>query len=144
MKMAFRGSAPAKIDDRGRLKIPAAFRGFFETAPLVFITCLAGPAVLIYPMETYEREVEGNLDSRAGLNLEPTSVLRRLNANGMAAQVDGQGRITIAQDLRDRVELVPGKTVRVIGMKTYLEIWDEVTYREMEAKETEKEIRHGV
>ena len=144
MKMAFRGSAPAKIDDRGRLKIPAAFRGFFETAPLVFITCLAGPAVLIYPMETYEREVEGNLDSRAGLNSEPTGILRRLNANGIAAQVDGQGRITLAQDLRERVGLEPGKTVRVIGMKTYLEIWDEEAYRAMEADEESKEMQHGV
>ena len=130
--MAFRGSAPAKIDDRGRLKIPAVFRREFEAAPQVFVTCLDGPAVLLYPMKIYEEQIEGSLDAQAGLNAQPARILRRLNANGMATQVDGQGRVTLSQDLRERTGLLPGSEVRVIGMKDYLELWTEDAYARQE------------
>ena len=51
-----RGSYPAKIDDKGRLKIPNAFRALVEdqhgTAGL-FVTSLTGESVRIYPMPVW-------------------------------------------------------------------------------------------
>lgn len=131
--MAFRGSSTAKLDDRGRLKIPAAFRDFFKSAPDVFVTQRRGPAVLLYPMQTFEEQVEDRLDTQAGLNDEAASTLRQMNANGLATQVDGQGRVTLSQDLRERSGFEPGSELRIVGMRNYLEIWKEEDLRNQES-----------
>ena len=48
----FRGNAPARIDDKGRLKIPTGFRALLETkyGRELFLTSLSGEYVRVYPM----------------------------------------------------------------------------------------------
>ncbi len=48
----FRGNAPARIDDKGRLKVPNAFRSALESkhGRELFLTSLTGEYVRIYPM----------------------------------------------------------------------------------------------
>src|SRR3990170_1406275 len=50
-----RGNSPAKIDDRGRLKIPNGFRSFIEGehGRELFVTSLHGDSVRIYPMAVW-------------------------------------------------------------------------------------------
>ena len=50
-----RGNAPAKIDDRGRLKVPSAFRAVIqqEHGRDLFVTSLTGDSVRIYPMPVW-------------------------------------------------------------------------------------------
>ena len=50
-----RGNYTAKIDDKGRLKIPTAFRQLIEGqhGVDVFVTSLTGEHVRIYPMATW-------------------------------------------------------------------------------------------
>jgi MraZ protein len=47
----FRGNAPATVDDKGRLKVPNAFRSLLESkyGRDVFLTSLTGEYVRIYP-----------------------------------------------------------------------------------------------
>src|SRR6202045_4642353 len=58
----FRGSAPAKIDDKGRLKIPTDFRRAIEEryGPDLFVTSIAGDSALLYPLPVWE-EIEARL-----------------------------------------------------------------------------------
>ena len=51
----FRGNAPARIDDKGRLKVPNAFRSLLETkyGRELFLTSLSGEYVRIYPMPVW-------------------------------------------------------------------------------------------
>ena len=48
----FRGSAPARLDEKGRLKVPSLFRQQIEEAfgPELFVTSLHGKEVLLYPL----------------------------------------------------------------------------------------------
>jgi MraZ protein len=48
-----RGNAPAKIDDKGRLKVPSQFRAFIEQqyGLELFVTSLSGESVRIYPID---------------------------------------------------------------------------------------------
>ena len=57
-----RGNAPAKIDDKGRLKVPNAFRAVIheEHGREVFVTSLTGESVRIYPMPVW-LEIERKL-----------------------------------------------------------------------------------
>jgi MraZ protein len=50
-----RGSYPAKIDDKGRLKIPNAFRAVVEDqhGAGLYLTSLSGDSVRIYPMSEW-------------------------------------------------------------------------------------------
>ena len=58
----FRGSAPAKIDDKGRLKLPTAFRRDLEQSygREIFVTSIRGESVLIYPLTVWQ-EIEDRL-----------------------------------------------------------------------------------
>ena len=58
-----RGNSPAKIDDKGRLKVPNAFRAVIQKdhGPDVFVTSLTGQSVRIYPMPVW---LESRSDSR--------------------------------------------------------------------------------
>ena len=51
----FRGNAPAKIDDKGRLKVPNAFRALLESkyGRELFLTSLNGEYVRIFPMPVW-------------------------------------------------------------------------------------------
>ena len=59
-QVAFRGNHPAKIDDRGRLKVPAEYKAQIEArfgpTPGVFITCDEddGACARIYPLDHWE------------------------------------------------------------------------------------------
>jgi len=48
----FRGSAPARLDEKGRLKVPNTFRQQIEEAfgPDMFVTSLHGREVMLYPL----------------------------------------------------------------------------------------------
>jgi len=58
----FRGSAPAKIDDKGRLKVPTDFRRYVEEryGPELFVTSVLGDSALLYPLPVWE-ELESRL-----------------------------------------------------------------------------------
>ena len=58
----FRGSASAKIDEKGRLKIPTDLRRHFQDqyGKEVFMTSVLGTSVLVYPLAVWE-EIEARL-----------------------------------------------------------------------------------
>ena len=51
-----RGNYPARIDSKGRLKVPTAFRRYLEEkhGSAVYLTSLTGECVRIYPMPEWE------------------------------------------------------------------------------------------
>ena len=51
----FRGNAPARIDDKGRLKVPNAFRTLVQGKHglELFLTSVTGECVRIYPMPAW-------------------------------------------------------------------------------------------
>jgi len=80
-----RGSALAKLDDKGRLKLPSAFRSVIETkhASDFFVTSLRGDSVRIYPMDVWLR-VEERL-ARASSMKRPMS--KPVHGNSAAARI---------------------------------------------------------
>ncbi len=118
------GHAPAKVDDKGRLKIPADFRKFIESkfGPDCFITSEDGQRALIYPMAIW-------LDYQARLAKVPSAsqpkkkILERLNYYGHIAVMDGQGRVLIPAVLRDVAGIADD--VVVIGNNDHLIVWNE-------------------
>jgi len=121
----FRGSAPTKIDDRGRLKLPSEFRRLMEErygpGPEVFLTSWTGQSALLYPLEEWEK-VEKRLAEMPSSSRAKQRFLERVNYFGQQLRLDVQGRVVVPQLLRDRAEMV-GDVV-VSGRLEYLEIWN--------------------
>ncbi|MFY9822037.1 MAG: division/cell wall cluster transcriptional repressor MraZ [Thermoanaerobaculia bacterium] len=119
----FRGSAPAKIDDKGRLKIPTDFRRLLEDrwGPELFVTSVQGDSALLYPLPVWE-EIEQRLSSMASTDPTRVRYLERVNYFGQQVRLDVQGRILIPQILRDSAS-VSGDVV-VSGQLDHLVIWN--------------------
>jgi MraZ protein len=102
----FRGSAPARLDEKGRLKVPNLFRQQIEEAFGVemFVTSLHGREVLLYPLAIW-RGLEEKLAALPAIHRAKRKFLERVNYFGQNASLDGQGRILIPQILRDAAKL---------------------------------------
>jgi MraZ protein len=122
-KPVLRGNAPAKIDDKGRLKVPNGFRGLIQESHgrEVFVTSLTGDSVRIYPMPVWQG-VEQKLAAMPSTHPARLKFLDRVNYFGQIAEIDGQGRVLIHARLRDAA----GTTgeVDVFGQIDYLEVWN--------------------
>ena len=119
-----RGSAPTRIDDKGRLKIPTLFRGLIkdQQGPDVFVTSVTGESVRIYPMAVW-LGVEQRLSKAPGSHPSIVKFLDRVSYFGQESELDAQGRIVVPQLLRDSASIVG--EVRVFGKIDYLEVWNE-------------------
>ena len=115
-----RGNIPAKVDEKGRLKIPAAFleelKGFGDQ---FYVTSETGETARIYPMKVWE-EIEAKLSRLSSHNRTKEKFLTWTNYYGQAVEIDGQGRILIPPVLREAA-LMKGD-VDVNGNLTYLEV----------------------
>ena len=119
----FRGNAPAKIDDKGRLKIPNGFRALLQQAHGrdVFVTSLSGESVRIYPMPVWH-EVEQKLGAMPSTHPARLRFLDRVNYFGQPAEIDVQGRVLIQPRLRESASMTG--EVDVLGQYNYLEVWN--------------------
>lgn len=108
----FRGSAPARLDEKGRLKVPTLFREQIEEAfgPELFVTSLHGREVLLYPMTIWQT-LEEKLASLPAIHRAKRKFLERVNYFGQEAALDNQGRVLIPQILRDAAQLPPDVVV---------------------------------
>ena len=126
----FRGNHPTRVDEKGRLKVPAEFKRVIDEkyAQRFYITSLDGRVAQIYPFEEWER-LEQKLAQLSTFNPTKKKFLDRTNYYGQVVEMDGQGRLLIPQLLRESAQ-IRGE-VAVLGNLTYLEV------RNMEALDRE-------
>jgi len=117
----FRGNHPTRVDEKGRLKVPAEFKRVIDEkyAQKFYITSLDGIVAQVYPFEEWER-IEQKLASLSTFNPTKKKFLNRTNYYGQVVEMDGQGRLLIPQTLREAAQ-IRGE-VAVLGNLTYLEV----------------------
>lgn len=124
-----RGSYPAKMDDKGRLKIPASFKRFLDEKygnTDFYVTSTNGECARVYPIKEWEA-LENELASLPTMDPAKRKFLDRVNYYGQMQATDAQGRISIHQLLRTEAELLG--EVTVFGYLTYLEVWNAERFR---------------
>ncbi|HUO86986.1 MAG TPA: division/cell wall cluster transcriptional repressor MraZ [Thermoanaerobaculia bacterium] len=119
----FRGSAPAKIDDKGRLKVPTSFRQHIEErwGQEVFATSVLGDSALIYPLPVWE-DIEARLQAMPSTHRARNRYLERVSYFGQQARLDNQGRIVLPQILRTSAGM-DGEVV-VSAQIDHLVVWN--------------------
>jgi len=124
----FRGNHPTRVDEKGRLKVPAEFRRVIDEkySQQFYIISVDGKVSQIYPCEEWAR-IEQKLASLSTFNPTKKKFLSRVNYWGQQVEMDGQGRLLIPQLLRESAA-IKGE-VAVLGNLTYLEVRNAETFR---------------
>jgi MraZ protein len=125
----FRGNHPTRVDEKGRLKLPAEFKRHIEEkyGSKFYITSEDGRTAKVYPIEEWEK-IEQKLALIPSFNPAKKKYLDRVNYFGQVAEMDNQGRVLVPQILRETAK-VTGDVV-VFGMMTYLEVTNHDTFRQ--------------
>ena len=102
-----RGNYTARIDDKGRLKVPTEFRRLIEEkhGKDFYITSVDGQCVRIYPLPEWE-SIEQRLSLLPSMDPTKRRFLDRTNYYGQQATIDGQGRLLIHPLLRKSAEVL--------------------------------------
>jgi MraZ protein len=118
-----RGNYSAKIDDKGRLKVPTAFRALVQEqhGSSLYVTSLTGDSVQIYPMPIWQ-EIEAKLAKVPSTHPSRVKFVDRVNYYGQVAEFDSQGRVLIHPRLRESAGM--SGEVDVFGQFDHVEVWN--------------------
>jgi MraZ protein len=124
----FRGNHPTRVDEKGRLKVPAEFKRLIDEkyGTQFYITSVDGKVAQVYPFEEWQR-IEEKLARLSNFNPTKKKFLNRTNYYGQLVEIDGQGRLLLPALLRESAG-IKGE-VAVVGNLTYLEVQDMEQYR---------------
>ena len=120
----FRGNNPAKVDDKGRLKIPSGFKTLLDAANVTqfYITSTDGKSAQIWPLQECEKQ-EKMLAEYSTLDDAVEKYLNLTSYYGQQVEMDSQSRVVIPQILRDKAKL--DAEVVVLGKLVFLEVQNE-------------------
>lgn len=141
----FLGTHEPRLDDKGRLVLPAKFRD--PLSPGVVITKGQDRSLIIWPAAEFAVYAE-RLREASRNDAKVRSYLRVFFSSAFDEQPDKQGRITIPVTLRDYAQL--DRDLVVIGADTTIEVWDPKGWRdylsEAEPKftHTQEEVAPGI
>ena len=119
----FFGTYTPKLDEKGRLILPAKFRE--QLAGGLMVTRGQEHCLYVWPQAEIERITE-RLREAPVSNKATRDYVRMFSSGASDERPDKQGRITIPPTLRSWASL--SKDVVVIGAMTRLEIWDEAAW----------------
>jgi MraZ protein len=115
----FLGTYTPRLDDKGRLTLPAKFRD--ALAGGLMVAKSQDRSLAVFPKAEFEERARRVVEE-AKTNPEARATLRVLAAGADEQHPDAQGRITLPADLRRYANL--SKDCVVTGAVDYLEIWD--------------------
>jgi len=131
------GNPTSKLDERGRLKLPAEFKTFTERKygkgfNAFYITSMDGESAEIYPLPVW-LERQKRIFAMPQSNPARRVLLARYNLYGDRADMDPQGRMQIPEELRAKAEL--SGEVKVAGEGSFIRVTSLKKLRERAEKD---------
>ncbi|QID17027.1 division/cell wall cluster transcriptional repressor MraZ [Nitrogeniibacter mangrovi] len=125
----FQGAAALNLDAKGRLAIPARYRGELADSGDLVVTAHPHRCLLIYPTEAWQPIRDKVL---AGSSLEPRSAMLKRLLVGFARdeKLDGSGRVLVAPELRRYAHLE--KEVWLVGQGSHFELWSDAEWQKQQ------------
>jgi MraZ protein len=122
----FRGTHEAKVDEKGRLKLPADFMKLIvekNYGPTFFVTSRDGRTTEIWPIQEWEIE-EAKKAAFPEDDAAKITWMRIVNHFGAVVEIDKQDRLMLSRKVRDRFGLVNAEVV-VSGQQRFLMVQTE-------------------
>lgn len=129
----FFGTYTPKVDDKGRLFLPAKFRD--ELAEGLVVTRGQERCLTVWSLADFT-EMTDRLRAAPVTNKGARDYVRMLFAAASQEVPDKQGRISIPSTLREYASL--RKDVMVIGAMNRVEIWDPTSWQEYSEEQEQK------
>jgi MraZ protein len=123
-----RGVLDAHMDDRGRVKVPAAFKEYLEQFPdkKLYVTSLDRRIAQVYPIAYWE-QTEKFLENYT----EDPGAGERLAFNaadlGTETEMDSQGRVLFSPKLRRELDM-ENKPVHLFNFCGHIEVLNDTLY----------------
>jgi MraZ protein len=117
------GTHSYSLDPKGRVSLPAKFREAFDEG--LWLTMGQDRCLYCFPRVEWERR-SSEVDAFALSDKDGRAFSRLFFASADEVRLDGQGRVTIPQRLREAVGIK--KEVVVLGVRERMEIWDRGEY----------------
>ena len=131
--MNLRGNYQAKVDEKGRLKIPAVYlEQLKEFGNQFYITSPTGESARIYPISVWQG-IEDKLSKVSSQNRAKRKFLMHTSYYGQTVEMDGQGRVLLPPVLRESAKTMG--EVDVFGSLDYLEVMNHVKVTEQMEKD---------
>ena len=124
----FLGRFSHNLDAKGRLAIPAKFRG--SVADGLVVTRGIDRCLSVYPLAVWSSLAE-RISALSISDPDARQFKRMVFAEAMDEELDAQGRIVIPPELRRYAGL--DREAIVVGMNTYIEIWDPARWEALSA-----------
>jgi MraZ protein len=102
----FRGSSQTRVDEKGRLKIPADFKRDLGENLEFYITSQDGKRAEIYPMSVWKKKEAKLAKAFPASSRVRQRVERTTSYYGATVEMDGQGRVLLPSPLRDDADLM--------------------------------------
>lgn len=117
------------MDDKGRVKIPAAFLDELrEQGTKFYVTSETGEFARVYAMKAWN-DIEAKLANLPSYNRAKQKFLTQTNYYGQVVDLDSQGRILVPPILRDAAKTKGD--VFIMGGLDHLQIWNDKRFAEM-------------
>ncbi|RKS74104.1 MraZ protein [Motilibacter peucedani] len=129
MEPLFLGTHTPRLDEKGRLFLPARFRD--DLADGLVMTKGQDGCVTVWPVEQFRR-VADSMAQQVFTDRQRRTVQRLLMADATSEVPDRQGRITVPPVLRAHAGLE--RDVAVVGANKRLEIWDLARWEAFQAE----------
>lgn len=122
--MRFLGNIEAKVDDKGRVFLPAAFRKVLQQSGVeglvlrkdVFQSCL-----VLYPQTVWDAQLDVLRSRLSRWNSRHQQLFRQFVADAETVTLDGNGRFLIPRRYLRMASI--RQAVKFIGMDDTIEIW---------------------
>ena len=141
----FVGTSQRKLDDKGRIALPAALRDELQGLGYVTVTDDNVSIFTEAGFDAFAEDVERRVVERGQV---PRVVLRKLFADSQRIRADSQGRITLPAELLDKAGIGSGTGTEVIvnGAKDRIEIWSPTTWDQLsdEGNDALKDFMRGM
>ncbi len=131
------GMYDGKIDDKGRLSLPARLRTAIGSQQVVILPGLDENHLMLMTPDYFENQFCKQILSTplALMDREKRQLVRKLISPAQYVDVDSAGRISIPQRARTSLNLLPKSEALLVGTGYAVEIWNSETYEEEMEKE---------
>ena len=126
----FQGASSLSLDTKGRLSVPTRHRDVLSANAAGHLTITRHPqgCLMLFPRPEWEKFRQRIVE----LPMSAQWWKRIFLGNAMDVEMDGTGRVLVSPELRQAAGIT--KDTMLLGMGSYFELWDKVTYDAQEAR----------
>jgi MraZ protein len=129
------------LDEKGRLLLPSRLRNEIAGNVLI-LTRGVDRCLWLFPQEEWRRISQNIMESSSVFKSKTRLLQRRIIAPAQECEIDKTGRISIPQTLRESAGLRAKNEAVILGIDSYVEIWDTDIYDEY-LSESEEEFQEA-